>query len=73
MNQIEVLLDRDDILLLIHGRGPGGYIECEVWNKAGYGILNGFPNEKWHWDNDKLSSLSNQQLYDMYLQLKRRA
>lgn len=61
-------LDKEDLLTLVKGTGgPGTY--QHPFNS--YGHLMGFPNEHWQWDEDRLKLLSEHQLWELYMDLKR--
>lgn len=68
MNElIEVSLDKLDMINLIKGTGgPGAYIHPFEY----LGKLDGFPNEKWYWNEDNLNKFTLNRLWDIYNELK---
>lgn len=65
-----VELSKEDIISMVKG----------TYNKIGYGLLDylspvakltGFPNERLHWDNEALSKMSEEALYEMYDYIKK--
>jgi len=67
---LTVNLDKDDLIHLLSSRSPSSYQDCEVAYKKGYGQLDGFPNEKWRWNQVRLNSMTEEMLYEAYINLK---
>lgn len=63
-------VSRQDLVNLILSLAPGSYQACEDAFNKGFGVLNGYPNEKWHWDMSRLNKMKESTLYELYTNLK---
>jgi hypothetical protein len=63
----EYNLEKSDLINLLKGIGPGTYDDMTLCES--FGKLNA---DKWHWDESAMNESSNEDLWDLYQELKKR-
>jgi len=69
---MSVELTKQDLINLLRGTKPDSMQECDNLTKAGYMEFCGNQhNEDWRWKEDKLQTLSEEELWNLYQEYKK--